>query len=129
MSYTRPYPLPRRIALVLGLTLVRWARGSVTARSRDVDRSAPVLVRAAAPPAAEAHTTGPSTTVHATTASPSMSKPTAVARASEVPQARTAYARQVEARARAIRQHQVDRQVEAERLRAERRAFSGPVHP
>lgn len=154
MPYPRPYPLPRRIALVLGLTLVRWARGSAVARSRDADRSASMLERAAAPPAAEAHTVEPSTaahsiepattahsaelsktehstaqstTVHSTTASPS--EATAAARSSHAQGADTAYARQVEARSRAIRQYQVDRQVEAERLRAERRAFSGLVHP
>lgn len=137
MSYTRPYPLPRRIALVLGLTLVRWARGSATARTRDADRSAPMLERAAAPPASQAHSAEPSTmahsaesstTVHSMTASASTSELTAADHSSRAQGAETAYTRQAEARARAIRQHQVDRQVEAERLRAEQRAFFGPVH-
>jgi hypothetical protein len=67
--------------------------------------------------------------VHSTPAASSKSEPTAVARSSDAPQASTTFAREVEARARAIRQHQVDRQVEAERLQAQQRAFFGPVHP
>lgn len=114
MSYPRSFPLPRRVALALGVTLIRWARGSAAARRRDDGRAAVTLERTAAPPVAES------------TAAAAETQREVHPSAEVLREARVADA---EARSRAIRQHHVNRQVAAERLQAERRALAWPGHP
>lgn len=97
MSISRTYPMPRRVALTVGIALIRWARGTAQAPSR-----APVV-----PPAAEA---ARSRSVVVTRPAPDV-------------------ALQASDRAKAIRQHHVDRQVERERDQAMRRYFTLPRQP
>jgi hypothetical protein len=174
MSYPSPYPIPRRIALSVGLLLVRWARRPAGPDSLTVDRSAattatitttattarsarPAVVtsRAAAVASADHGAPAVATTdrgAPAVAATPAVvtadrGAPAAAMEDHTLPgpgagQARetapvtdavspnpTQHARAVADRERAIRQFEVDRQVAAERTRAEHRALSWPGHP
>lgn len=99
MSISRTYPMPRRVALSVGLALIRWARTTArpSARTRAVTPSA---TAAAQPLIVDAELT------------PAELVPVAALRAG--------------ARAKAIRQHRVDRQVEREREQAMGRYLSLP---
>lgn len=96
MSISRTYPMPRRVALNVGIALIRWARGTARATSR-----APAV----APSTDVAHSS--------------------IASAATAPGA----ALQAAARAKAIRQYHVDRQVERERDQAMRRYLTLPRQP
>ena len=146
MSYPSPYPIPRRIALSVGLLLVRWARRPAGPDSLTVDRStatAATTARSARPAVVTARAAA---VVTADRGAPSVVATPAVDTADHtVPgagQARATasvtdavspnpaqHARAVADRERAIRQFEVDRQVAAERTRAEHRALSWPGHP
>lgn len=148
MSYPSPYPIPRRIALSVGLLLVRWARRPAGPDSLTVDRSTATAATAAttARSARPAVVTARPAVVTADRGAPAVVATPAVDTADHtVPgagQARATapvtdavspnpaqHARAVADRERAIRQFEVDRQVAAERTRAEHRALSWPGHP
>ena len=148
MSYPSPYPIPRRIALSVGLLLVRWARRPAGPDSLTVDRltatsaSSATAARSARP----AVVTARPAVVTADRGAPAVVATPAVDTADHTApgagQARATapvtdavspnpaqHARAVADRERAIRQFEVDRQVAAERTRAEHRALSWPGHP
>lgn len=149
MSYPSPYPIPRRIALSVGLLLVRWARRPAGPDSLTVDRltatsaSSATTARSARPAVVTARAAA---VVTADRGAPAAVATPAVDTADHtVPGAGQARAtapvtdavspnpaqhdRAVADRERAIRQFEVDRQVAAERTRAEHRALSWPGHP
>ena len=149
MSYPSPYPIPRRIALSVGLLLVRWARRPAGPDSLTVDRStatsasSATAARSARPAVVTARAAAVVTTDRCAPAA--VATPAVVTADHTVPgagQARATapvtdavspnpaqHARAVADRERAIRQFEVDRQVAAERTRAEHRALSWPGHP
>ena len=149
MSYPSPYPIPRRIALSVGLLLVRWARRPAGPDSLTVDRStatsasSATAARSARPAVVTARAAAVVTTDRGAPAA--VATPAVVTADHTVPgagQARATapvtdavspnpaqHARAVADRERAIRQFEVDRQVAAERTRAEHRALSWPGHP
>lgn len=152
MSYPSPYPIPRRIALSVGLLLVRWARRPAGPDSLTVDRStattataatAATTARSARPAVVTARAAAVASADHGAPAA--VATPAVVTADHTVPgagQARATapvtdavspnpaqHARAVADRERAIRQFEVDRQVAAERTRAEHRALSWPGHP
>lgn len=159
MSYPSPYPIPRRIALSVGLLLVRWARRPAGPDSLTVDRSTatsassataarsarPAVVTARAAAVASADHGAPAVATTDRGAPAAVATPAVVTADHTVPgagQARATapvtdavspnpaqHARAVADRERAIRQFEVDRQVAAERTRAEHRALSWPGHP
>ena len=156
MSYPSPYPIPRRIALSVGLLLVRWARRPAGPDSLTVDRStataattarsarpAVVTARAAAVVTADRGAPAVATTERGAPAAvatpavdtadhtvPGAGQARATAPVTDAVSPNPAqHARAVADRERAIRQFEVDRQVAAERTRAEHRALSWPGHP
>lgn len=159
MSYPSPYPIPRRIALSVGLLLVRWARRPAGPDSLTVDRSSatsatsataarsarPAVVTERAAAVASADRGAPAVATTDRGAPAAVATPAVVTADHTVPgagQARATapvtdavspnpaqHARAVADRERAIRQFEVDRQVAAERTRAEHRALSWPGHP
>lgn len=159
MSYPSPYPIPRRIALSVGLLLVRWARRPAGPDSLTVDRStatsataattarsarpAVVTARAAAVVTADRGAPAVATTDRGAPAAvatpavdtadhtvPGAGQARATAPVTDAVSPNPAqHARAVADRERAIRQFEVDRQVAAERTRAEHRALSWPGHP
>lgn len=149
MSYPSPYPIPRRIALSVGLLLVRWARRPAGPDSLTVDRStatsassataarsarpAVVTARAAAVVTADRGAPAVVATPAVDTADhtvPGAGQARATAPVTDAVSPNPAqHARAVADRERAIRQFEVDRQVAAERTRAEHRALSWPGHP
>lgn len=156
MSYPSPYPIPRRIALSVGLLLVRWARRPAGPDSLTVDRSTataattarsarPAVVTARAAAVVTADRGAPAVATTDRGAPAAVATPAVVTADHTVPgagQARATapvtdavspnpaqHARAVADRERAIRQFEVDRQVAAERTRAEHRALSWPGHP
>jgi hypothetical protein len=164
MSYPSPYPIPRRIALSVGLLLVRWARRPAGPDSLTVDRSAattatitttattarsarPAVVTSRAAAVAAADHGAPAVAATPAVVTADRGAPAAAMADHTLPgpgagQARetapvtdavspnpTQHARAVADRERAIRQFEVDRQVAAERTRAEHRALSWPGHP
>lgn len=152
MSYPSPYPIPRRIALSVGLLLVRWARRPAGPDSLTVDRStatsatsatsataarsarpAVVTARAAAVASADHGAPAVVATPAVDTADhtvPGAGQARATAPVTDAVSPNPAqHARAVADRERAIRQFEVDRQVAAERTRAEHRALSWPGHP
>ena len=149
MSYPSPYPIPRRIALSVGLLLVRWARRPAGPDSLTVDRStatsassataarsarpAVVTARAAAVASADHGAPAVVATPAVDTADhtvPGAGQARATAPVTDAVSPNPAqHARAVADRERAIRQFEVDRQVAAERMRAEHRALSWPGHP
>ena len=146
MSYPSPYPIPRRIALSVGLLLVRWARRPAGPDSLTVDRStataattarsarpAVVTARAAAVVTADRGAPAVVATPAVVTADhtvPGAGQARATAPVTDAVSPNPAqHARAVADRERAIRQFEVDRQVAAERTRAEHRALSWPGHP
>lgn len=156
MSYPSPYPIPRRIALSVGLLLVRWARRPAGPDSLTVDRSTataattarsarPAVVTARAAAVASADHGAPAVATTDRGAPAAVATPAVDTADHTVPgagQARATapvtdavspnpaqHARAVADRERAIRQFEVDRQVAAERTRAEHRALSWPGHP
>lgn len=149
MSYPSPYPIPRRIALSVGLLLVRWARRPAGPDSLTVDRSTatsassataarsarPAVVTARAAAVASADHGAPAVVatpavVTADHTVPGAGQARATAPVTDAVSPNPAqHARAVADRERAIRQFEVDRQVAAERTRAEHRALSWPGHP
>lgn len=138
MSYPSPYPIPRRIALSVGLLLVRWARRPAGPDSLTVDRStatAATTARSARPAVVTADRGAPAVvaTPAVDTADhtvPGAGQARATAPVTDAVSPNPAqHARAVADRERAIRQFEVDRQVAAERTRAEHRALSWPGHP
>lgn len=104
MSLSRTYPMPRRVALSVGMALIRWARSTARASApapavsptTEDAQSSPMSTDAAPSPSIVAAGPTPDTSLHAGD------------------------------RVKAIRQHRVDRQVERERDQAMRRYLTLP---
>lgn len=107
MSISRTYPMPRRVALSVGMALIRWARS--TARASSPTPAVPPTTEAAQSPSMSTGTAqSPSTIAVGPT-------PEASSHAAD--------------RSKAIRQHRVDLQIERERDQAMRRYLTLPRQP